>query len=205
LLNNNEKHNLSASYAAKNEKQYLEELNRGSYNAFNALYKLYSARLYAFVFKMTKSHACTADIVQDVFIKIWLNRATISPDGAFQSYIFTIAKNRVIDKMRSNVNSPIFTDYVAYLNEKGCSEESVTKTLSYDDFVRALENAKNELSDTQRQIFELNKEQGFKNGEIAQMLQLSEQTVKNQLSIALKILRENMKNYSFLFFIFFLT
>jgi RNA polymerase sigma-70 factor (ECF subfamily) len=201
--NNNHAH--PASHAAQKEKQYLEELNRGSYNAFNALYKMYSARLYAFVLKMTKSHSLTADIVQDVFIKIWLNRSTISSDGAFQSYIFTIAKNRVIDKMRSNVNSPVFTDYVAYLNENDISEESITTALSYDDFVRSLENAKNELSDTQRRIFELNKEQGFKNAEIAEMLQLSEQTVKNQLSITLKILRERMKNYSFLFFIFFLS
>jgi RNA polymerase sigma-70 factor (ECF subfamily) len=154
---------------------------------------------------MTKSPSSTADIVQDIFIKIWLNRGSISPDGAFQSYIFTIAKNRVIDKIRSNVNSPVFTDYVAYLNEKGLSEESITKSLSYDDFVRTLEKAKGALSDSQRRIFEMNKEQGLKNAEIAEILQLSEQTVKNQLSISLKILREKMKDFSFLFFIFFLS
>lgn len=192
------------SQQAEKEKRYLKELNKGSYNAFNALYGMYSGRLYAFVLKMTKSHDHTADIVQDVFIKIWLKRTDISPDRTFRAYLFTIAKNRVIDCLRQNLNSPVFSDYVVYLNEKGNSSENISGLLAYNDFIASLEKAKNTLSDTQRRIFEMNREQGMKNGEIAEKLCLSEQTVKNQLSVSLKILRQKMKNYSYLFSVFFI-
>lgn len=186
------------------EDKYIAELNQGSYKAFDALYTMYSKRLYAFVYKLTKSEADAVEIVQDVFVKIWLNRESILLDTSFQSYIFTIAKNAVINKIRTNVNSPVFVDYVAYLNERKLSEENITAPLNYDDFRRYLNKVKEHLSETQRNVFELIKEQGYSNQEAAKQLNLSEQTVKNQLSIALKTLREKMKNFSFLFSIFFL-
>lgn len=76
--------------------------------------------------------------------------------------------------------------------------------LNYDDFKVQLKKAKKSLSKNQRKIFELSKELGYTNKEIAQRLNLSEQTVKNQLSISLKILKEKLFKYFFLFYVFFL-
>lgn len=185
------------------EQKYLSELRNGSYKAFDALYDMYSQRLFAFVYKLTKSKNDAKEIVQDVFVKLWLNRENLLNNTSFQSYLFTIAKNNVINKVRTNINSPIFVDYIVYLNENKLSENNVKNLLDYDDFRFELSKAKNTLSNTQRNVFELSKELGYSNSEIASRLQLSEQTVKNQLSIALKILRKEMERFSFLFAFFF--
>ena len=100
------------------EKQYILELNRGSYKAFDALYALYSRRLYAFALKMTKSQSDAKEIVQDTFVRLWLNRENVLPEDSFQSYLFTIAKNAILNKMRTLINMPVFVDYMEYLNEK---------------------------------------------------------------------------------------
>lgn len=186
------------------EEQYIVELNRGSYRAFDALYSMYSRRLYAFALKLTKSKSDATEIVQDTFVKLWLNREQVLPSASFQSYLFAITKNMVINKVRATINSPIFVDYVIYLNEKGLSENNVDDILNYDDFRLKLNIAKNALSQTQRNVFELSKELGYSNAEVAKHLQLSEQTVKNQLSLALKVLREKLQEHSFFFSVFFL-
>lgn len=186
------------------EEQYIKELTQGSYKAFDALYSMYSHRLYSFAFKLTKSHLDASEIVQNSFINLWLNRDKILTCSSLQPYLFTIAKNQFINKLRHNINLPLFVDYVNYLNEKKISENNVIEKLNYDDFKAQLKKAKKSLSKNQRKIFELSKELGYTNKEIAQRLNLSEQTVKNQLSISLKILKEKLFKYSFLFYVFFL-
>jgi len=186
------------------EKQYICDLRRGSYKAFDALYSMYAHRLYGFILKLTKSDADTKEIVQDVFVKLWLNREKITPDSSFQSFLFTIAKNIAINKFRANISSPVFVDYVDYLNEKSLYGDDITEKINYDDFKLKLVQAKNHLNNTQKMIFELSKELGYSNTEVAQKLDLSEQTVKNQLTIILKSLKGQLLSNVYLFSLFFL-
>lgn len=186
------------------EKQYILELNRGSYRAFDALYSLYSRRLYAFALKMTKSHSDAKEIVQDTFVRLWLNRENVLPEDSFQSYLFTIAKNAILNKMRTLINAPVFVDYMEYMNEMHLSEENTTERMDMDEFKNKLEKAKESLSETQKNVFELSKELGLNHSEVAKQLNLSEQTVRNQLSLALKTLRKKLADNAFLFTIFFL-
>lgn len=186
------------------EQQYILELNRGSYRAFDALYSMYSRRLYAFALKLTKSHTDAKEIVQDTFVKLWLNREHVLPSESFQSYLFTITKNTILNKVRTVVNAPVFVDYLDFINEQRLSENKVVEELDLDDFRKKLNNAKKSLTETQIQVFELSKEMGYNNPEVARQLNLSEQTVKNQLSLALKTLRKKLQDNSALFTIFFL-
>ncbi len=186
------------------EKQYILELNRGSYRAFDALYSIYSRRLYAFALKMTKSHSEAKDIVQDTFVRLWLNRENVLPEDSFQAYLFTIAKNAILNKMRTLINAPVFVDYMEYMNEHRQSDEHITETLEMDEFRKKLELAKKSLPETQLNVFELSKELGYSHTEIASQLNLSEQTVRNQLSLALKTLRKQLADNLGLFGIFFL-
>jgi RNA polymerase sigma-70 factor (ECF subfamily) len=186
------------------EQQYIHELNRGSYRAFDALYSLYARRLYAFALKMTKSHTDAREIVQDTFVRLWQNRENVLPDESFQAYLFTIARNAIFNKMRSLINSPVFVDYIDYINEASVSADTITSTLEFDEFRRKLETAKKSLSETQLKVFELSKEWALSHSEIASRLNLSEQTVKNQLSIALKTLRKKLSDSAGMFALFFL-
>jgi RNA polymerase sigma-70 factor (ECF subfamily) len=186
------------------EKKYILELNQGSYRAFDALYALYSKRLYGYALKLTKSHHDAKEIVQDTFVKLWLNREHVQANESFQSYLFTISKNTLLNKVRTVINAPVFLDYLTFINDQGVSENNITDALDLDDFRMKLNIAKKSLTDTQQKVFELCKELGYSNAEVAIRLNLSEQTIKNQLSLALKTLRKKLLEHSTLFFIFFL-
>lgn len=186
------------------EKQYILELNRGSYKAFDALYTLYSRRLYAFALKMTKSHSDAKEIVQDTFVRLWLNRENVLPEDSFQSYLFTIARNTILNKMRTLINMPVFVDYMEYMNEHLLSADNTSEGMEMDEFRKKLEQAKETLPETQKNVFELSKELGLSHTEVAKQLNLSEQTVRNQLSLALKTLRKKLAENAVLFTIFFL-
>jgi RNA polymerase sigma factor (sigma-70 family) len=81
-----------------------------------------------------------------------------------------------------------------------CSYEN---KIDFDEFNRLLQIAKQKLPPRQAQIFELNKEQALSVQEIAQSLQITEQVVRNQLSVALRLLRNEMKKFAYLFAVFF--
>lgn len=108
-----------------------------------------------------------------------------------------------MNKFRKLINSPVFVNYVEYLNEENIASEETSEKLEFEEFKKKLEDAKTSLSATQVKVFELRKELGYSNAEVAKQLNLSEQTVKNQLSLALKKLRTKLAEHLSLFFICF--
>ena len=81
-------------------------------------------------------------------------------------------------------------------------DNTSVEKIYYDDFIDKLAIAKQKLTPAQRNIFEMSREEGMSNAEIAALSDISEQTVKNHLSAALKILREELRKYNYLFALF---
>lgn len=187
------------------ERIYLERLRKGSYKDFTYLYELYVSRLYAFSLGISHSDALAKDIVQETFIKVWIHREYIDPDKSFSSFLFTMAKNLLLNELRRQVNRSLLLEDVAF-NEPGGEEEApVERKFSLEEFDHRLELAKRKLSPRQRELFELNKEQGMSVSEIAAKTSITEQSVRNQISQALHILRKELQGCIFLFSLFFLT
>lgn len=174
------------------EQELLINLRSGDYDAFRILYDTYAKQLKGFVFAMIRSEVLADDIIQDTFLKIWMNRQTIDSDLSFKSYLFRIAKNAVIDEFRKNVSNPLFEDYMLHCENILISENHTEQIIDFDQFKDDLKKAKSKLTPKQREIFELNKEEGFSAKEIATQLQITEQTVYNQLSIALQIIKKEL-------------
>lgn len=181
------------------ESVYINELKSGSRKAFTALYNIYSARLYGYCYQWTKSHEDSEEVVQDAFVKLWIHRETIHDENTIQYFIFRIAKNQLINKYRINLNSPIFEEYIQYNNEMLLSVNNVSQPLEYDEFCLLLNKIKRTLPRTQQQIYEYSICQQKSNKEIAEILCLSEQTVKNQLSLALKTFRQKLGKYGYMY------
>ena len=177
----------------------IEKLKRGSYEAFDTLYDMYADSLYGFALLHTKSSVQAEDIVQDTFLKLWNMRASLSVEGSFKSMLFTIAKNHVF---RQQINRPDFEDYIRFCEDEHLLDNTSVEKIYYDDFIDKLAIAKQKLTLAQRNIFEMSREEGMSNAEIAALSDISEQTVKNHLSAALKILREELRKYNYLFALF---
>lgn len=185
------------------EQKCLEGVRGGSYKDFQILYEQYVSVLQPFVYGLTKSQSITKDIVQETFMKVWINRAQIDPTLSFKSYLFKIARNHVIDEFRRQLSNPLFEDYLQHCESPQLSENTTGKQLDYDEFILRLEKAKLKLQPRQREIFELSKEQGLSASEIATKINVTEQSIYNQLSLSIQILKKEMGPYLPMFILFF--
>lgn len=109
------------------------------------------------------------------------------------AFIFKIAKNQIINRYKSRINSYVFEEYVNYYNEEQCSVSDTSAIVEYDDFCKSLKKAMKNLSSTQREVIECVKLNQMSVKETAVKLRLKEQTVKNALSAGLKVLKEILK------------
>lgn len=180
----------------------IKGLKSGSYEDFDKLYAIYSDLLYGFVLNLTKSSSEAKDILQETFLRLWQTRTKISEEKSFKSYIYTIARNLIIDSFRNQMRSVAFEEYIKSDAYQNYTEDTLENNLDFDEFRKKFEEAKEKLTERQLEIFELSREQGLSVTDIAGKLQISEKTVKNQLSLAMKMLREELTYYYFFLFLF---
>lgn len=180
--------------------QLIQGLQRGSYEDFDKLYAIYADMLYSFVLHLTKSRSEAGDVVQETFMRVWDNREWINPQLSFKAYLFTIARNLIVSSLRKMVGNATFEDYVLYHESIASAENTTEVSVYFDDFKRLVEQAKIRLTTRQRLVFELSREQGYSLDQIACQLNIPLQTIKNNLSQALKILRNELKDYKYVVF-----
>lgn len=174
------------------DEDYIKNLQKGSYSDFNKLYNLYVNRLYGFAYNLTHSSDMAEEIVQEVFLKVWQIREHISPDYSFHSPLFTIAKNNFLNSLRKQISSCSYDEYTAHFNSISYSENTTENDIAFKELNDKIIQAKEKLSHRQKEIFEMSKEKNLSNQEIASRLHISEQSVRNQLSCALKVLKEEL-------------
>lgn len=168
------------------EHQLITQLKAGSHEAFTAIYNMYARRLYSFVLAYAGACSEAEDIVQDTFIRLWQSRESIRQTSGLKPLLFTISRNQIITAFRRRVNKPAFEDITVCSDT---AETAGTHSLEYQDLRRSVQKALDSLPQRQREIIRLSRQEGLKNHEIAQRLGLSEQTVKNQLSLGLKAVK----------------
>lgn len=173
-----------------NEPQLILSLKNGSYKAFERIYEMYAKRLFAYSVQFTKSQEESEEIVQDVFMRLWTNRAKIRQEDTLRSLLFIMTKHYLINAFRTKINQPEYEEYIQYINERSVDDASCQ--LEYQEFVAKFRAILKTLPETQQKVITLSKIEQFSNKEIADKLSLSEQTVKNQLSLGLKTLKEKL-------------
>lgn len=172
------------------ESKLIKELKKGSYKAFDRIYDLYAKRLYGYCIQYLKSPEDAEEIVQDVFVQLWQKRESIQQEETIGALLFTISKYKLINAWRARLNHPLYEDYVNYVNH--ISVNDTAHKIEYDDFMKKVRSTLSDLPDTQRKVITLSRLEQRTNKEIAEILQLSEQTVKNQLVLGLKALKEKL-------------
>lgn len=182
----------------------LSQLKKGSYKAFDYLYEHYFDLLYGFIFSFTRSHETTTELVQETFIKVWVNREKIDTDLPFKAWLYKIAKNQLIDVLKKQLHTPAFEDYLNHCSNEKLIVNSDNDSFDYDAFRQSLTHAKTKLSPRQAEVFGLCKEQGYSTSEVSRLLNISENVVYNYLSQAITILRKEMHSHYCLFGLLFL-
>ncbi|RNC63979.1 RNA polymerase sigma factor [Proteiniphilum sp. X52] len=177
----------------------VKQLAGGSKEAFTRLYSLYSASIYGFALRLTKSTEDAEDILQETFIRIWDNRNNISSDASFKSYLFQITYNLVIDHFRKRINSVDFENFIASNYYRQLSENNTEQQITLEEYHRLIAQSVAKLTPRQQEIFRMSRQEELSAREIAERLGISDKTVNNQISLILATLKADL----LLFFLFY--
>ncbi|MEI9806806.1 MAG: RNA polymerase sigma-70 factor [Bacteroidota bacterium] len=180
------------------ERTLFKQLSTGNEEAYTKLFHLFTPRLFPYILKITKDQDLAKELLQEVFIKLWVHRADLADIEQPASWLFRVAANTCLAHLRTQASRYRILRSVVD-KEEGISND----TLEYaetKDMGRVIRNAVNALPPKRQQIYRLSREEGFSHQQIADKLKISLQTVKNQMGIALKSIQDFMHKGFGLFF-----
>jgi len=171
----------------------VRSLKAGNPLAFREVYNLFEKKLYVFAFSITKSSYISEEIIQEVFIRIWERRELIDPNRSFDSYIFTITRNLVYNYLRdASRREDIRNEFWFNIKEQHQHFETDLILSEYQEIVEAIID---NLPGQKRLIYQLSRQEGKSNSEIAEMLEISPKTVRNHLWHTMKTIRSQLQPY----------
>ncbi len=182
------------------EREYIIKLKKGSFSAFDHLFSVYRERLYTFAIGYLKVEEDAKELVQEVFVKVWENRHKLDEDRSFNSYLFTIAKNTILNYFRKKANEQNYLDYIK--EHTGLSVSPIEEKIEFSELQKEAHNLIGQLTPRQREIYRLSREKGLSNEEIARVLHISKKTVENQITLVMKYLREKLGQGSLIVLLF---
>ncbi|MBX3256431.1 MAG: RNA polymerase sigma-70 factor [Chitinophagaceae bacterium] len=174
------------------EKEILRQVASGDEAAFVNLFNAWKDKLYFYILRITGSRENTDDIVQEVFVKLWLKREILNDVDHFSAYLYRMAHNYAISGIRRMAQETvIFSELYRHKNEVDLPAD---EHLLHKQLQEKLKGAINALPQQQKLVYILGREQGLKQEDIARRLNISISTVKNHMTQALRTLREELRN-----------
>jgi len=182
------------NYLHATERELIVAIQNGSEAAFRRLYEKYWTELYRIAYRRLPSEEDVKDILQETFISLWKNIDHFSETDNIAGYLYISLRNKIFnfyEKNKSQLKKLL-----------GCpfnpvqSEAAIYATLSTKEFKAAINQILESMPTKMRQIYLLSKEEQLTNGEIAQLLMLAPQTVKNQIHQALRRIRGEFEKRS---------
>lgn len=174
------------------DKELMTAADEGS--AFRELYNRYWEPLYKKALYRLGNSADAQDIVQQVFITLWRNKNTIHAGPSLAAYLSTAIKYSVIKLVYRKAKKGILVPLD--VNELEIIELTTEELLQYKELQTFIDGEVAVLPERMQEVYQLSRKENLSITEIAERLQLSEQTVKNTLSIALKRIREKLSRYA---------
>ncbi|MFD2285748.1 RNA polymerase sigma-70 factor [Pedobacter petrophilus] len=172
------------------ERELIREIIEGSEKAFSVLFYNYVSVLASFALKFTKSEHAAEEVIQDAFLRIWLNRDKLEHVENVKAYLYKYVSNECLSHLRKKIKED---KAINLLKSRHSDQDNVTlDSIHLNEINRLVASAVEALPQQRRKIYELSRGEGKTIPEISEILGLSSSTVKNALVIALKTIRENL-------------
>lgn len=169
------------------EGELLLMISSGDEKAFRQIYELHWNRIYTMALQYLKSPVAAQDMVQEIFLKVWINRNELPALNSFGAWLHILARNFLITALRKKT-----TKYIWSVEDSGNVPDPIPtaeEQLAIKEIAGLIRKAIEQLPAQQQKIYLMSREQGLKLTEVAAELDLSHNTVREHMSKALKNIR----------------
>lgn len=175
------------------EQELLQQIAVGNESAFRELFLIYRRKLFTYVYKITESREIADDTVQDIFLHLWSVRETLPRINHINAYLYKMAHNYAYQGFRRLAKEELLLDH---LKKQAYTPNNPAQELVSKEVTAYIQSLVDRLTPQQRNVFLLSREEGLKQEEIADRLNISIFTVKKHMVDALSFLREEIRqNY----------
>jgi len=184
-------------YKSHSDLELLQLLKKDDHDAYAQIYDRFNGLMYIYACKIVKDFDEAEDIVQEVFISLWDKRNTLVLKSSLSSYLYSAVRYKFINLLdHKKVRTDYSTSLQSFLDE---GEYLTDDYIREKEFKQLIEKEIALLPEKMREIFVMSREQNLSNKEIAEKLDLSEKTVRNQVNNALNNLRTKLGLAAFLY------
>ena len=175
------------------ENELLLLIATGDELAFRQLYNHYWEKLYSVAFVLTKSVVLSEEIVQDVFVKLWIKREELPSITSFDGYLFIMTRNHIYNTLRKIASAQPLEKHLE--QEFGMTMAPTEQPLLTKELEQLIHLALRHLPNKQRMVFELSRWEGLNHAAIAERMGISKLTVKSHMNRALQFIRNYLNTY----------
>lgn len=170
-----------------NEKELLIQVAGGDEVAFSKLFHHYRNKIYGSAYKLSRSTVVAEEVVQNIFLKIWLRKEKLTSIQNFNAYLFVVTRNEIYLALSRIARDTMVKSLLSENHTEG--ENDNEKQLIYREYQDILQKAIARLPMQQKKVYQLIKVEGMKREEAAELLRIHPETIKTHLARAVKSVR----------------
>ncbi|SMC52795.1 RNA polymerase sigma factor [Pedobacter africanus] len=190
-----------SAYSKYTDTELSKLFNKGDALAYRAIYDRYWQLLFRFARKLLQDSTSAEDVVQDVFVVFWDKRDQMVAEMPLAGFLYKLTRNKILDLVR---HTHVANRYLEQLHQIIQSGEVMPDQLYIEkELYDIVEREIKRLPEKMRQVFEMSRKEFKSSQEIADELGISQQTVKNQISNAIRTLKDKMGDSLNIFLIIF--
>ena len=181
------------NYSSLSDYELTALLKAGDRMAFTEIYDRYFWMLHAHAYKWMRNREETRDVIHELFLALWEKRENLSFEPGLRSYLSAAARNRIFNLLsHKRIESEYLTSLNDFMDQGSCITDHLVRE---KQLMEIIENEIAGMPDKMREVFELSRKENLSHREIAERLDISEQTVRKHVQHALKILRLKLGLY----------
>lgn len=186
----------NAGYSALGDKDLIKCLSEGDERAFAEIYTRYKTVLFLHARRMLNEDEQARDIVQEIFTTLWIKKEELQISTSLKSYMFSSVKHKILNLLMHQKHVEKHMQLMLGIYNLGTASTDIL--IQEKELSQLIESEIKALPTRMREVFVLSRKEELSNRDIAQKMNISEETVKKQIFYALKILRLKIKLASFL-------
>ena len=179
-------------------------MKQGDMAGYEAIFNRYYNLFLAFVLKFVKDRHAAEDVVQEIFMKLWMHREHLDENRSLYNLLFTMAKHRIYDHFRLKHNLGILHRPLQEYDTVWGGEDVAGSNYDAEQLQQAIAQTVGTMPPQRQAVFTLSRQESLSRHEIAERLELSVRTVDKHLELALRTIRLHLKDFYWMLFLLFI-